>query len=107
MFAVISFYQLENMLDQGRRLLLIDLRPEADYELSHMEGAVSIPYDILEGGMPEEEILENYGRIPLVFYCEHGGKSMRAARDFAARGWQAASVGCGFQYYRGKYLVSG
>lgn len=107
MFAVISFYQLEQMLDQGRRLLLIDLRSEADYEESHLAGAISIPYYVLEEGMPEEAILETYGKIPLVFYCEHGGKSMRAARDFAGRGWQTASVGSGFQYYRGKYLVSG
>lgn len=107
MFAVISFYQLEQMLDRGKRMLVIDLRSEADYAECRLAGAISIPYDVLEEGMPEKAILEAYGKIPLVFYCEHGGKSMRAARDFAKRGWQTASVGSGFQYYQGKYLVSG
>ena len=102
MFAVISIYQLEQMLSQGQRLLLIDLRTEAEYRQSHLQGAVNIPYDCLEEGT-----LTCYRDIPLLFYCTHGGKSMQAARELSRRGWHAASQGSGIQYYHGKYLVSG
>ena len=102
MFAVISLRQLEQMLDRGQTLLLVDLRPGYAYGESHLCGAVNIPYDCLD-----EEILRMYGDLPIVFYCEHGGKSMQAAREFGRRGWRTASVGSGIGYYPGKYLVSG
>ena len=102
MFAVISLRQLEQMLDQGQELLLVDLRPGYAYEESHLYGAVNIPYGCLD-----EDILQMYGKLPVVFYCEHGGKSMQAAREFGRLGWRAARIGSGICYYHGKYLVSG
>ena len=102
MFAVISIYQLEQMLDRGQNLRLIDLRPRQAYERSHLLGAVSLPYQEL--GMMD---FEPYRNQPIVLYCEHGGKSMQAAREFGRRGWRTASVGSGICYYHGKYLVSG
>ncbi|MDO5418216.1 MAG: rhodanese-like domain-containing protein [Lachnospiraceae bacterium] len=101
MFAVISLQQLEWMLDRGERLVLIDLREREVYEEGHLAGAVSLPYDRLE-----EEDLEEYRNCRIVFYCEHGGKSMRAARDFYRRGFWTASLGSGIRYYRGKYLAT-
>lgn len=101
MFFVISIQQLEMMLDQSYPMLLLDLRSPQAYAQAHLAGAVNIPYPQLE-----ESILEPYRGRMLVFYCEHGGKSMQAARDFSKRGWNAYSLGCGILYYRGKYLVS-
>lgn len=101
MFAVISIYQLEQMLDRGQNLRLIDLRPRQAYERSHLLGAVSLPYQEL--GMMD---FEPYRNQPIVLYCEHGGKSMRLARDLARQGLRTASLACGIQYYQGKYLVS-
>lgn len=101
MFSVISVMQLEWLLDQRFPLLLVDLRPPQDYQRAHLEQAVNIPYEQLE-----EANLEDYWGKSLVFYCEHGGKSMQAARDFARRGWNTMSLGCGIPYYRGKYMVS-
>lgn len=101
MFAVISIRQLERLLDQKRPLLLVDLRQPEDYQRAHLQYAVNIPYESLE-----EDALKDYWGIPLLFYCGHGGKSMQAARNFAQRGWDAWSLGCGIPYYHGKYLVS-
>ena len=101
MFAVISVSQLERLLDQKRPLLLVDLRLPEDYKKAHLKDAVNIPYEQLEEGG-----LETFWGRTLVFYCEHGGKSMQAARDFGRRGWNALSLGCGIPYYRGKYMVS-
>ncbi len=102
MFAVISIYQLEQMLDRGQRLILIDLRPQCAYQTCHLKGAVNIPYE-----EPDIMDFEPYRNQPMVLYCEHGGKSMRVARDLARCGLRVASLASGIQYYRGKYLVSG
>ena len=90
MFTVISVQQLERLLDQKRPLILVDLRPAQDYQEAHLE----------------EGILDAYWGMPIVFYCEHGGKSMQVARNYARRGFNAISLGCGIPYYRGKYMVS-
>ena len=101
MFSVISVMQLEWLLDQKRPLLLVDLRLPQEYQRGNLKDAVNIPYELLEEG-----ILKDYWGTTLIFYCEHGGKSMKAARDFGQRGWDAVSLGCGIPYYRGKYMVS-
>lgn len=101
MFAVISVQQMERLLDQKHPLLLVDLRPPEEYQRAHLQSAVNIPYEYLE-----ESVLEAYRGTPLLFYCSHGGKSMQAARNFAQRGWDTFSLGCGIPYYRGKYMVS-
>lgn len=102
MFAVLSFGQLEQMLDRGQRLVLIDLRPFHEYQKSHFSGAVNIPYDDFR-----EEVIEPYRNLPVVLYCGHGGRSMRLARDLANIGFRVATIGSGIQYYHGKYLVFG
>ena len=80
MFGMISIYQLERMLDQGSPLLLVDLRTEEEYIYGHLYTAVNIPYESLADR--EEEL---YKGLPVLFYCEHGGKSMQAAREYAGR----------------------
>ncbi|MBU5480996.1 rhodanese-like domain-containing protein [Blautia sp. MSJ-19] len=79
--------------------LIIDLRDEEAYDSSHVTGAVSIPY----------EELENRNDLPvnktLVFYCDRGGASMAAAREFVRRGYRTRSVIGGFAAYRGRNLV--
>ena len=79
--------------------LIIDLRDEAAYAESHVRGAISIPY----------EELENRNDLPLnkilVFYCDRGGASMAAAREFVRRGYRTRSVIGGFAAYRGRNLV--
>ena len=102
MFGMISINQLERMLDQGSPLLLVDLRTEEEYIYWNLYTAVNIPYESLADR--EEEL---YKGLPVLFYCEHGGKSMQAAREYAGRGLKAASLGSGIQYYSGKYLVPG
>ena len=70
--------------------LIIDLREEKAYAESHVRGAVNIPMNKI-----------------LVFYCDRGGASMAAAREFVRRGYRTRSVIGGFTAYRGRNLVSG
>ena len=66
--------------------LIIDLREEKAYAESHVRGAVNIPYETLENrkDLPMNKIL--------VFYCDRGGASMAAAREFVRRGYRTRSV---------------
>ena len=79
--------------------LIIDIREEKAYRKGHVRNAVNFPY----------EMLEEYRDFPrdktLVFYCERGGASMAAARQFARLGWRTRSVIGGFEAYRGRNLV--
>ena len=89
------------MLDYyvGRKdALIIDLREKEVYAGSHVTGAVSIPYEELESrrDLPLNKTL--------VFYCDRGGASMVAAREFVRRGYQTRSVIGGFAAYRGRNL---
>ena len=40
-----------------------------------------------------------------LFYCDRGGASMAAAREFVRRGYKTRSVIGGFAAYRGRNLV--
>lgn len=78
--------------------LIIDLRDPGSYDRSHIKGAVNVPYEELESGysFPGDKIL--------VFYCDRGGASMAAAREFVRRGYKTRSVIGGFSAYRGRNL---
>jgi rhodanese-related sulfurtransferase len=79
--------------------MIIDLRDRESYRESHVAGAVNIPYADLEGKM------DFPGDKMLIFYCDRGGASMAAARQYGKLGWKARSVIGGFEAYRGRNLV--
>ena len=99
MWNIISGMQLDQYLDEGRDMVLVDLRDPDSYNRNHIAGAINIP---------EQEWKRLY-RLPkdklIVLYCYHGPNSMRAARQLAQMGYEAADVYGGIQAYRGKYLV--
>ena len=100
MWNIISRRDLERMLDEGRRMALVDLQDPESYARSHIRGAVNIPC---------EELMDRLGELPgdrlLVLYCYHGPNSMRAARRLAEMGYETADVYGGILGYQGKYLV--
>ncbi len=79
--------------------LIIDLRTRESYRQGHVAGAVNIPYDELgeKADFPKGKML--------IFYCDRGGASMAAAKQFGKLGWQTRSVIGGFEAYRGRNLV--
>lgn len=78
--------------------LVIDLREEEEFRISHIRGAVNVPYEsVRERFFPEEKLL--------VLYCDRGGSSLETARYLTGKGYQACSVVGGFAAYRGRNLV--
>ena len=86
------------MLDYyvGRKdAIIIDLRAPSAYKKSHVTGAVNIPYeDLWKREFPPDRTL--------VFYCDRGGASMVAAREYVRKGFKTRSVIGGFDAYRGR-----
>lgn len=103
MFGMISIYQLERMLDQGSPLLLVDLRTEEEYIYGHLYTAVNIPYESLADR--EEEL---YKGLPVLFYCEHGGRVCRRPGNMPGvalkrQAWAAeSSITAGNIWFRDK-----
>ncbi len=78
---------LERYRREHPRAMLIDLRPRQDFRISHVRGAVNIPYPSLGkvmGSLPVDS--------ELVFYCERGGSAMAAARRLSEKGYRTAAV---------------
>ena len=99
MWDLISGAELDEYLDRGIPIFLVDMRAPGAYYREHIRGAVNIP---------AEELKQRVGELPadrlIVLYCYHGPNSMRAARWLASRGYETADVYGGIQAYRGKYL---
>ena len=94
----ISAKMLDYFVDRSD-VLIIDLRASDEYAVSHVRNAVSVPYDELEDypAFPREKTL--------VFYCDRGGASMKAAKRYAQMGYRSRTVIGGFEAYHGRNLV--
>ncbi|WP_459944180.1 rhodanese-like domain-containing protein [Desulfocastanea catecholica] len=62
--------ELAELLKSNKDLLVIDSRPAARYDESHIPGSISIPYaTIVKMGDDGATLLEKYKDRQLVFYC--------------------------------------
>lgn len=70
----------------GRReYVIVDLRPKQDFYISHIPGAINMPYEELD-----MEALTGNRRY--IFYCERGVKSMKVCRYLRERGIRSIAV---------------
>lgn len=100
MWSLIGPAQLEQYLDYGRDIFLVDLRDRDSYDRRHIRGAVNIP---------GEELADRMGELPgdrlIVLYCYRGPHSMRASQFLSGQGYRVEDVYGGIDGYRGKYLT--
>ena len=66
--------ELKYMIDSGRDFVLLDVREAWEYQLVHIEGAVSIPLGELPKRFGELSPIDE-----IVVYCHHGMRSLDAA----------------------------
>lgn len=104
MYPTISMRELEQWIQNGRQMTLIDVRDRCSYEQGHLEGAVCIPYvkieEILETGSGTLRQLEP----PLVLYCARGSLSMLACNLLSKKGYRVVNVGGGLMAYCGVHM---
>lgn len=83
--------ELEERLRSGD-LVIVDVRPEQEYEAGHIEGAVSIPIDELAqrlAELPEGSEVIAYCRGP---FCAYANQAVRQLRD-AGRSARRLEIG--------------
>lgn len=97
-FETISPKMLDYYVER-KDAVIIDLRSEEEYGISHIRNARSIPYEKLEErrDFPKDKLL--------VFYCDRGGASLSAAKRYYHLGYNVRSVIGGFRAYNGRNLV--
>ena len=67
--ARVSMNELKAMLDKGEAVVIVDDRPQAEYDRQHIKGAISLPWasDVSEAA---KKILPN--DKPIITYCDCG-----------------------------------
>jgi rhodanese-related sulfurtransferase len=93
---LLSARELDERLEQGK-VVVLDVRPEAEYRSGHIAGAVSAPLDELESiasRLPKRREVVAYCRGP---YCVYADEAVRLLR---ARGLRARRLDVGFPEWR-------
>src|ERR671930_411273 len=93
---VLTAHELHARLEEGK-VVVLDVRPEAEYRAGHISGAASAPLERLEAIVPElpkrREVVA-YCRGP---YCVYADDAVRLLR---ARGLRARRLDVGFPEWR-------
>lgn len=96
---LISDRELDDYIESGQNMILLDLRPAGDYRQNHIRTAINIPYD--------EDRTWDFPRGQLiVVYCERGATSIAVVRELLKKGYRAVSLAGGIFRYRGVNMVS-
>ena len=94
-FDIVYADELDKVI-MNKNAILVDIRTSEEYERSHWDNAVSMPMDITDS---YEDVIEK-GRY-IIFYCTHGGSSLKLARYMGKRGYNTATVIGGYNAMRG------
>lgn len=99
-FETISPKEIDRYI-YNKRMLIIDVRGEKEYQKAHIENAINIPFEKLE---------KDYAKMPkdlvLILYCERGGTSLLAAKELFDRGYVVKALIGGITGYKGEHLVT-
>ena len=83
-YVNITAQQAKEIMDTQDGYIILDTRTQAEYDESHIPGAILIPYDeILEKA---EDVLTDKNQLVLV-YCRSGRRSKLAAQDLVKLGY--------------------
>ena len=80
---IIQAEELKKVLDEGKNVLLLDVREPDEYDICHLENAHLIPMRDL----PKRIIELNPGQ-QTVCYCHHGIRSLQAAQWLSKNGFK-------------------
>lgn len=78
-------------VQREQNALIIDIRPREWYAKGHWPGAINYA----DENMDFTKVL-NKKRL-VIFYCQHGGGSMKIARKLGLKGFQTGTVVGGYE----------
>lgn len=76
--------QLAKELDQEKRVVLLDIRTQAEYEVSHLAGAIFINYATFSSNQLKNTPLHT----PIIVYCAVGVRSEKAGEKLLSAGYK-------------------
>lgn len=85
-------YMIEN-----EELIIIDVRNQDEYEISHIKDALNIPLDQIENNLDKLDINKR-----ILVYCKSGYKSKEASLILINNGYDVYNMYQGFNAYRGE-----
>lgn len=94
MFQQISINDAIHVANQINGII-VDLRSKEDYEISHLQGAISIPLEDMD-----EKAFFYYKNRTIILYCEYGTRSMRMAWYLEQRGYRVINTIGGYHQYQ-------
>jgi len=80
--------KLSAELEQGKKILIIDVRLPKEFDAGHVPGAVNIRVEELSKRIAEMKVSKD---TTIVTMCEHGGRSSRAALELQKLGYKTTS----------------
>ncbi len=83
-YRTISPEAAKTLLDNGRELVLVDVRTAEEYAEKHIPGAILIPNEEIDGSRPEE--LPDLDAT-IIIYCRSGNRSKTASEKLIAMGY--------------------
>ena len=79
---IIEAPELEEILDSGEEITLVDVRDQNEWDICHIEGARLMPVAELENYMPQLNREDD-----IYLYCYKGTRSMNALKKLHAEGF--------------------
>ncbi|HYM07279.1 MAG TPA: rhodanese-like domain-containing protein [Terriglobales bacterium] len=92
---------LKHKLDKREKVLVIDVRNADEVKSGSIPGAINIPMSELEARM--KDISKD---VQIVFACDHGNRSSRAAELFQQNGYKATTF-CALEDWKTKGYKTG
>lgn len=89
--------EVEELLNQGKKLHIIDVREVKEVEAGKIPGAVNISLGLLEFRMHELDKLKEYTLV-----CHSGGRSAQASRYLESYGFNVINMVGGMLAWEGK-----
>ena len=83
--ATLDHAGFDELATSGEAFFVLDVRTPQEFAQGHVPGAVNIPHTELAAHMDE---LTAYMDVPIVTYCERGGRAAMALQTLQQQGFQ-------------------
>ena len=77
--------QKDEILKYDNNPVLIDVRTEEEYDESHLENAINIPYEIIVDVVSKNNNIKK--DTPIIVYCRSGARSAKAKESLINAGY--------------------
>ena len=97
-YKTISSAEAQQMIEDNKDALILDVRTAAEYESGHIPNAVNLSNEDIQGGKVDS--LKDKSQLIMV-YCRSGNRSRQAAQKLAELGYTNVVDFGGIQSWQG------